>query len=472
MRPYLTNPRSITDRALRRLRDSLADLGDLGGVVFDQNSGQIVGGHMRLRSMFGESAGEFNVQDADIELIAEYDPPTAQGTIAEGFLRWRGGRYSFRKVRWDEATFRRANFVANQPAGDWDWNQIANTISIADLQSWGVDPSAWLAQLNTGAGAVRNMIEAEKTLIDTRPQWDKSTELQAKWKTELGQLWILGDHRLLIGDSTKREDVEKVMGEEKAALSITSPPYWVGKEYEREKSIEEIDNLILEAAKSIAWATREDESRIVINTGTGFTTAFDKRKKRQTLLLIDRWTNAFWDLGWNLRYIRHWLKHGQLASISAKADMIDQHCEWFGVFENDGGNPLENFDDRINQEEVMTLETFYNARGRGRGRESLGDTWGAKHWALKSYWDDIHGESEGSGHTASFPLLIPVRHIVIFTTKGEIVADFFGGSGTTGIACQNLGRRARMIEISPAYAGVILQRFEDTFPGLPIERIK
>ena len=45
MRPYLTNPRSISDRALRRLRDSLADLGDLGGVVFDQNSGQIVGGN-------------------------------------------------------------------------------------------------------------------------------------------------------------------------------------------------------------------------------------------------------------------------------------------------------------------------------------------------------------------------------------------------------------------------------------------
>ena len=161
MKSYLTNPRSITDRALKRLRDSLADLGDLGGIVFDQNSGQIVGGHMRLRSMFGESAGEFNVQDADIELIAEYDPPTAQGTIAEGFLRWRGGRYSFRKVCWDEATFRRANFVANQPAGDWDWSTFANTISAADLQAWGVDPGEWLSQLSIDVGAVRNMIEAD-----------------------------------------------------------------------------------------------------------------------------------------------------------------------------------------------------------------------------------------------------------------------------------------------------------------------
>jgi len=171
VKSYLTNPRSITDRALKRLRQSLDELGDLGGVVFDQNSGQIVGGHMRLRSMFGESAGEFNVQDADIELIADYDPPTMQGTIAEGFLRWRGGRYSFRKVRWDEATFRRANFVANQPAGDWDWNQIANTISITDLTAWGIDPSAWLAQLNTDAGAVRNMLAAEGYNPDLNPEF-------------------------------------------------------------------------------------------------------------------------------------------------------------------------------------------------------------------------------------------------------------------------------------------------------------
>ena len=86
MRPYNCNPRKITERSLKKLRESLLVLGDLNGIIYDENSSQICGGHQRLRSMFGEQAGEFNVQDADIELIAEYDPPTAQGTIAEGFL--------------------------------------------------------------------------------------------------------------------------------------------------------------------------------------------------------------------------------------------------------------------------------------------------------------------------------------------------------------------------------------------------
>ena len=259
-----------------------------------------------------------------------------------------------------------------------------------------------------------------------------------------------------------------MMGGEKAALCITSPPYWVGKEYEREKSVEEIDKFVVEAAFAITKAVREDESRIVINTSTGFTTAFDKRKKRQTLLLIDKWANAFWELGWNLRHVRHWLKHGQLASISAKADMIDQHCEWFETFEYDDGKEI-NFDDRFDSEEVVTLETFYNARGRGR--ESLGDYMNAKRWALKSYWDDIHGTAKSSGHIAAFPLLIPLRHIVIYTVKDETVFDPFLGSGTTIVACQNLGRKCRAIEVAPQYVAVCLQRMQDAFPDIIIERI-
>ena len=113
--------------------------------------------------MFGESAGEFNVQDADIEIIAEYDPPTAQGTIAEGFLRWRGGRYSFRKVRWDEATFQRANLVANAAGGSWDVDLLAN-MDAALLQGIGFDEEL-LAANREMASAMAAMLESEKPQI-------------------------------------------------------------------------------------------------------------------------------------------------------------------------------------------------------------------------------------------------------------------------------------------------------------------
>jgi DNA modification methylase len=274
-----------------------------------------------------------------------------------------------------------------------------------------------------------------------------------------GDLWICGAHRVVCGDCTEAAVVAKVMQGEKAALSFTSPPYWVGKEYEKQKSVEEIERFIGQCAKMLAFFTREDESRIVINTSTGFTTSFDKRKKRQTLLLIDKWTNSFWDLGWNLRHVRHWLKEGQLASISAKADMIDQHCEWFLAYEDDVGQEMV-FEDRIDQDEVDALLTYYNARGRGRGQELLGEYRNAKHWALRSYWDDIRGTANQDGHVAVMPLEVAERHLVIYTQREEIVLDPFLGSGTTMVAAQRLGRVCRGIEIEPSYVAVTLERMK------------
>jgi hypothetical protein len=66
---------------------------------------------------------------------------------------------------------------------------------------------------------------------DAEAQIDRAAELQAIWKTETGQLWQLGKHRLLIGDCTVRENVERLMGGERAELLFTSPPYAEAREY-------------------------------------------------------------------------------------------------------------------------------------------------------------------------------------------------------------------------------------------------
>lgn len=303
--------------------------------------------------------------------------------------------------------------------------------------------------------------EPEQDPTNVSALLDQAAALQKKWKTAPGQIWETASrtvrgraHRLMCGDSAKGEHVARLMDGTQAALGFTSPPYWVGKEYEREKSVEEIDALVRGVCAAYSTAVRKDESRIVINTGMGFTTSFSKRKKRQVMLLLDKWTNALFELGWNLRHVRHWIKEGQLAATSPKTDLIDQHCEFLGTYEADAGKPLK-FTDTLDDDDVKLLATFYNASGRSRGMQRTGRT-----WALRSYWDDIRGEATQHGHTASFPLQLPARHLMLYTHAGESVLDLFAGSGTTIVAAELLGRLGFAMELSPEYCAVSLERLK------------
>mgnify|MGYP001210697346 CR=1 FL=1 len=426
--PYEVNPRQITDKQAKDLKASLARFGIADPIIINTDN-MIIGGHQRMKIL---------------ETLLGYEPDFQIDV-----------RVPDRELSIDEV--RELNVRLNKNVAEWDFDTLANNFELDDLLDWGFDKKE--LDLDLWAGDAPE---------DVEPQIDKAEELRVKWGVESGQLWQLGEHRLICGDCTDKNNTDRLMGENLANLCFTSPPYWVGKNYETQDSIEAINNFIVSVAKSIDRCVQKDESRIIINSSTGFTTSFDKRNKRQTLLLIDKWTNAFFDLKWNLRHVRHWLKHGQLMSIGAKSDMIDQHCEWFCTYENDDGKEMI-FEDRVRVDEVETLLAFYNISGRGRGREqeSLGNHMNGKHWAMKAYWDDIHGNANSDNHCAAFPLELVERHMVIYSKREEFVFEPFLGSGTTLIACERLGRKCRAIEISPAYCAVAIQRWVDMTGGVP-----
>lgn len=352
-------------------------------------------------------------------------------------------------------------FVDDDPATAAAYGIADNRLG--ELSAWDLDALGALVptidDLFTGftEGELRDLLgeRGGGLMVDPGPQDEdnKLGELREKWQTQPGQTWQLGRHLLICADTTTL-NVEALGWQGIATLSVTSPPYWVGKDYEREKSEAEIDQFIGRTAAIIAAVVRVDESRIVINTGTGFTTSFEKRKKRQVLLLIDKWMFAFYQLGWNLRHIRHWLKEGQIASISPKTDLIDQHSEFIGTFESDDGAEMD-FTDVLNEQDVSLLETYYNRSGKNRGQERT-----KQKWALRSYWDDIKGTASAHGHVAAFPLEIPARHILLYTQPDEIVFEPFSGSGTTLIACEILNRVCRAVEIDPGYVAATLERWQ------------
>lgn len=330
---------------------------------------------------------------------------------------------------------------------NWDAEQLAEDIA-AGLELDGVGfLEGELRQLLDDAGI------GDDVGKDPGDQNEKGDELIGKWGVEVGQVWQLGPHRLICGDATDLKNIDRLIGGEKAALTFTSPPYWVGMKYEVEKSEEQIALFIHAMCGVIDAVMRRDESRIVINTGTGFTTAFDKKNKRHVLLLIDQWTNKLRSRGWNLRHVRHWLKEGQLMSTSPRTDVIDQHCEYLGTYEHAEGQAMK-FEDAVREDDVQSLLTFYHKQGKQRGQEWTGTT-----WALRAYWDDIKGNARSNGHEAAFPLELPVRHLMLYTKRGEIIFEPFCGSGTTLIACEIMGRICYASELLPKYVAATLERW-------------
>lgn len=267
---------------------------------------------------------------------------------------------------------------------------------------------------------------------------DRAAELQEKWQVQPGEMFEIGAHRLICGDCTDAAIVARVMGGEKANLLMTSPPYWVGKDYEIQKSEKEIDDFISVFTQSCLLAMSDDFSRIVINTGTGMATKLNENESR-IILLLDKYANNYLAHGWKLRHIRHWIKGG---GRDRPGRPIDDQV-YFGV---------------------EYLLTFYKSGRKSRGQNRI-----SENWPQQSNWSDIQGDKQENN--AGFPLEIPERFIKLYTLEKELVFEPFGGNGTTLVACENLSRRGRGIEISPAYCAVILERMTTACPALPVARV-
>lgn len=112
------------------LQNSLAHFGDLSGIVFNETSQTLVGGHQR-----GEVAHVMGVSDVTIERT--YDPPTKTGTVSEGYIVLNGERHAFRGVRWDGKTEKAANIAANKGAGEFEFaalSQIMHDLNDANFE--------------------------------------------------------------------------------------------------------------------------------------------------------------------------------------------------------------------------------------------------------------------------------------------------------------------------------------------------
>jgi DNA modification methylase len=265
-------------------------------------------------------------------------------------------------------------------------------------------------------------VEEKTEPADAEPQVDKAAELNKIWKVKTGDLWQIGEHRLLCGDSTKQEDVARVMGGEKAILMVTDPPY--GVDYE---------GGVVNKSKREKLAG--DETTDLFKPALGIAAKF-----------MD---GGAW-------YVWHADRRAApvYAAIEASGFEIRALLIWNKIKAHYGA-PSAHY---CQKHEPCLYAVKGNAEFTGPSNEC-------------TVWD-IDQPSQNEHHPTQKPLECMARAIRNHGAAGAIVIDPFLGSGTTMVACQNLNRKCRGIEISPAYCSVILQRMQDAFPGIEINKIK
>lgn len=382
----------------------------------------------------------------------------------------------------------------NSSFGQYDWNAIANEWDHLPLTDWGVDiPEDWITEPEA----------LEEDDQDVSDAISKADELKEKWGTAENQLWQLGEnHRILCGDSTKQEDVERLMDGEKAELIHADPPYGMGKEKDGVAN----DNLyrekldafqmewwktfrpfLVDNASAYIWGNAEDlwrlwyadlkkserltfRNQIVWNKQHGQGMSSDQHRMFPTatehclfFMLGEQGFNNNADNYWEgFESIRSWL-HSQAELMGWNANDIQKICG-VGMYSHWFTKSQWTF---IPQEHYVKLQTEAKNDAFKKDYDELKKDF----YATRAYFDNTHDNMtdvwdfervQGADrweHAMPKPVKMVERIIQSSCPTNGITVEPFLGSGTTLIACQTLNRKCFGMEISPAYTGVCLERY-------------
>jgi DNA modification methylase len=247
--------------------------------------------------------------------------------------------------------------------------------------------------------------------FDAEPQIDRAAELQEQWKTERGQVWQLGEHRLMCGDSTSAQDVARLMEGQKAALVYTDPPYGVGYSggtVERDKlNGDKSPDLYLPALRLAVEHTIPEAAVYVWHS--------DSKSAAVSAAVSAAGLERRCTIIWNKN-------QAQFGALGAQYKTKHEPCYY--LFKR---NQTPNWYGPTNEVSV---------------------------------WD-VAREASNDFHPTQKPSELGVRAMKNSSQAGEIVFDLFAGSGSTIIAAEQLNRRCFAMEIEPKYVAVCLQRFID-----------
>jgi DNA modification methylase len=371
--PAKYNPRKDLkpgDPVYEKLKRSMTEFGYVEPIIWNEETGNIVGGHQRYKILLEE--GHSEVECVVVKLSSERE--------------------------------KALNVALNKVTGDWEFEALADLIKGLEAQDFDITLTGF------DAAEIEDLFSRVHDKDATDDDYDVNKALEEATFVKLGDVWLLGRHRLLCGDATKAEDVAILMDGKKANLILTDPPYNVDFESASGLKIQndKQDNdtffkFLLSAFKNMAEHTEPGGSIYVFHADTE---GLNFRK-------------AFIEAGFHLSGVCIWKKNSLVLGRSP--------YNWI-------------------HEPIL----FGWLRG-GKHRWFTGRS-------ETTVWQYDKSKKNGE-HPTMKPVPLLCYPIKNSSQVNGIVMDTFGGSGSTLIACEQIDRICHILELDPKYATVIVKRY-------------
>ena len=419
------NPRKHSKESIEQVKESITRFGVVDPIVVNNASNRknvVIGGHLRIKAL---------------KELGYKEIPAVYVSIS------------------DLEKERELNIRLNKNVGEWDLELLAKF------------DESFLDGIGFSSEELDDIFESE----DNPQAFDLKKELEKldikEVKVQKGDVYQLGNHKVMCGDSTIEADVLKLMNGERASMCLTDEPYVLdylhGKKrngkatkgfgYKRDRQYLETDEIpddfISKWMANVAKVQKEDFSII----------AYEHPKNLKLL-----WTEM--EKHWKYRNTIIWRLPNRVQGFAAKYKFFNKHDI---ALVGTSGKASLNLED---EEELLQNE--YEA--------AIFATSGNPHWepyekgskyCPTDYIEHIASDQKHSGQGVIFgtkPVEILIPYIKVLTKRGDLIIEPFGGSGSTLIASEKMNRRCYLMEKVPTYTEVIIKRWEN-LTGLKAKKL-
>lgn len=374
------NPRQATEKEVQDLTASIERFSLADPIIINKDN-QVIGGHFRIRIL-----KEKGIEDVDVRVPDE---------------------------QLSEDQEKELNLRLNKNLGEWNPDMLANF------------DEELLLDVGFSAAELDNIFDLEQGKVAP----DEIPEVKKESTTKLGDVFLLGNHRLMCGDSTKAEDVARLMDGQQADMVFTDPPYNVdysGKGKDTSEGIKN-DNLPVEEFNAFIalafermYSIMRDGAVFYICSGWSSYPVFYENIVKTGFYRagVIIWVKNNASYGWNdYRYKHEWILVGKRKAKRIKAVSIMYGWKKEGHF----------FRDTRDEYDV---------------------------------WEVPRVHSADMMHPTQKPIWLISKALSNSSERGQNIVDLFGGVGSTLIACERLKRKCFTMEFDPKYVDLIVTRWE------------